>query len=247
MRFQVLACDYDGTLASLGRVAERTVAAIERLRSSGRKLVLVTGRQLDDLIRVFPHIALFERVVAEDGAVLYRPGTCEVRLLGEAPPEELVAALRARGVDPLSVGRVIVATGEAHESTVRKAISQLGVTRHVSLNKGAVMVLPAGVNKGTGLTAALGELALSASHVVGVGDAENDQAFLRVCACAVAVANALPAVRAQADFVTSGENGAGVVELIDRLVATDLRDLELRAQPMHIAARHVRSPTGGAP
>ncbi len=241
MRFQALACDYDGTLASLGRVAERTVVAIERLRHSGRHLVLVTGRQLDDLLRVFPHITLVERVVAEDGAVLYRPGTRGVRLLGEAPPEELIAALRARGVDPLSVGRVIVATDETHESTVRDVIGQLGVARHVSLNKGAVMVLPAGVNKGSGLNAALGEMGLSPYEVVGVGDAENDQVFLRVCACAVAVANALPAVRAQADFVTSGENGEGVVELIDRLVATDLSELDLGAPPTHIAARHAQS------
>jgi hypothetical protein len=47
----------------------------------------------------------------------------------------------------------------------------------VIFNKGAVMVLPASVNKATGLTAALRELRLP-RNVLAVGDAENDHSFL---------------------------------------------------------------------
>ena len=36
------------------------------------------------------------------------------------------------------------------------------------------------------------------------------------------MANALPAVKATADLVTTGARGAGVTELIDRLLADDL-------------------------
>jgi hydroxymethylpyrimidine pyrophosphatase-like HAD family hydrolase len=90
----------------------------------------------------------------------------------------------------------------------------------VILNKDAVMVLPTGVDKASGLRLALAELDISPEQVVGIGDAENDQAFLRLCGCAVAVANALPAVKAEADLVTAGARGAGVAELIDRLIAT---------------------------
>ncbi len=118
MRYLALACDYDGTLATDGRVDENTEAALERLLDSGRKLILVTGRQLDDLIQVFPRINLFELVVAENGALLYRPASCDQRLLGDRPPEEFITTLRERGVDSLSVGRVIVATWHPHETTV---------------------------------------------------------------------------------------------------------------------------------
>jgi hydroxymethylpyrimidine pyrophosphatase-like HAD family hydrolase len=95
------------------------------------------------------------------------------------------------------------------------------------------MVLPSGVNKMTGLRAALKELRLSAHNLVGVGDAENDHAFLESCECAVAVANAIPALKETADFVTRGERGAGVVELIDRIIDNDLADLAggLRGEP----------------
>jgi len=67
--------------------------------------------------------------------------------------------------------------------------------------------------------AALDEIGLAANQVVGVGDAENDQAFLRMCGLSVAVANALPSVKAAADVVTKGARGAGVIELIERLLS----------------------------
>jgi len=89
------------------------------------------------------------------------------------------------------------------------------------------MVLPASVNKMTGLGAALAELKLSRHNVVGVGDAENDHAFLNCCECSVAVANAIPAIKERVDLVTNGERGAGVVELIDRVLDDELRSLPM--------------------
>ena len=223
MRYLALATDYDGTLAHDGRVNESTLAAVERLRQSGRRLVLVTGRELEDLQKTFQHLELFDRVVAENGALLYRPASHEEKVLGAAPPRPFLETLRARGV-PISVGRSIVATWEPHEVTVLDVIHKLGLELHVVFNKGAVMVLPSGVNKATGLAAALDELKLSLHNTIGVGDAENDHAFLAACECAAAVSNALPALKERADIVTRRDQGAGVVELIDRLLADDLAE-----------------------
>jgi hydroxymethylpyrimidine pyrophosphatase-like HAD family hydrolase len=228
MRYHALACDYDGTIAHDGRVDDETIAALGRLRESGRRLILVTGRELKDLLTVFPHIALFDRVVAENGALVHSPATREEKLLGEPPPEPFVRALRVRGVSPVAVGRVIVATWKPHETTVLEVIRDLGLELHVTFNKEAVMVLPAGLSKATGLAEALRELGLSAHNVVGVGDAENDHAFLRLSECRVAVSNAVPMLKDAADLVTRGEEGAGVRELIERLLSDDLRDLEPR-------------------
>src|SRR6184192_3649353 len=79
MRYHALACDYDGTIAWDGEVSGNTILALEEVRKSGRKLILVTGRELADLIKVFPRIDLFDRVVAENGGLLYRPATREER------------------------------------------------------------------------------------------------------------------------------------------------------------------------
>src|SRR5690606_27720757 len=98
MRFAALAVDYDGTLAMHGRVAAETVAALRRCAASGRKLLLVTGRELDELIGIFPEIGVFDRVVAENGALLHCPRTRVRKPLGLPPPPEFVAELASRGV-----------------------------------------------------------------------------------------------------------------------------------------------------
>jgi len=219
--FVALAADYDGTLAHDGQVDEPTLAALRLLKQSGRRLIMVTGRELPDLKRVFPHLALFDRVVAENGALIYHPAGEEERALTAPPPEAFVKMLQARNVGPLSVGRAIVASWEPNETILLETIRDLGLELQIIFNKGAVMVLPAGVNKATGLAAALKELEISPHNVVGVGDAENDHAFLRSCGCSVAVANALTMVKAEADIVTVGARGAGVVELIERILEID--------------------------
>ncbi len=226
MHYVALATDFDGTIAHDGVVDEPTLAALDKLRGAAHRLILVTGRELDDLRRVMPRIDVFDLVVAENGALLYRPGTREERPLVPSPDPRFVERLRALGVDPLSVGRSIVATWEPNETKVLQAIQELGLELTITFNKGAVMVLPSGVNKASGLAVALDELGLAPVNCVAVGDAENDMAFLDIAGCSIAVANATDTLKARAAWVTSGIRGGGVQELIARLLATDLADLD---------------------
>jgi hydroxymethylpyrimidine pyrophosphatase-like HAD family hydrolase len=221
MRYLALAVDYDGTIAHDGIVDNLTRDALGRVSPSGRRLLLVTGRDLDELFAAFPHYKIFDRIVAENGALLYDPATKTIRSLAPEPPPSLVAELRRRGV-PLSVGRSILATVEPYEHAVLEAIKTLGLEWHVIFNKGSVMALPSAITKATGLAAALDELKITPDQVIGIGDAENDHAFLRYCGLGVAVANALPSLKNNADLVTSGSRGAGVIELIDRLLTDEL-------------------------
>ena len=242
MPYLALATDYDGTLATDGIVDDATLVALDRWRNAGRKLILITGRQFDDLLRVFQPIDRFDFVVAENGAFLYNPHTRAERPLAERTPREFIDRLRHRinqtenagsvpeefnklvqdsDLERFGVGRVIVATWTPHETIANELIQDMGLDLQIIMNKGAVMILPTGVDKVFGLEAALTELNLSPETVVGVGDAENDISFLKFCGYAVAVANALPEVKAQMDFVTEGSRGAGVTELIDRLLQTE--------------------------
>jgi hydroxymethylpyrimidine pyrophosphatase-like HAD family hydrolase len=225
MRYLLLATDYDGTLAHHGTVSSETIASVERFRRSGRKLVLVTGRILSDLKNVFSRLDLFDRVVAENGATLYSPEAAEERLLAQCAPQNLVTELRARNV-PLGVGRCILQTTDPYRDTVCAAIRKLGIDYEVIFNKGAVMVLPAGVNKGTGLKHALADLHVPESNVVAIGDAENDDQLLLHAGFSVAVANALAPLREHADLVTRGAASHGVQELIAAILHDDLRRYE---------------------
>ena len=224
MRFDVLATDYDGTLARNGYVEPATLVALERLRASGRQVILVTGREIEDLKRIFSRFDLFDGVIGENGAVVYYPSTGSIKALNEPPPPRFVEELRTRGT-PISVGHVIVSSREPHDTVMLDVIKTLGLELEIIFNKGAVMVLPSGVNKATGLKAVLREKGLSPERAVAIGDAENDHAFLKFCGCAVAVSNAVPSLKSHAHFVTAASHGAGVTEVIDRLIATDLEGI----------------------
>ena len=224
MKFAALATDYDGTIAHDGIVDQPTLDALDRARAAGLRLIMVTGRELRDLFSVFPHPAIFERIVAENGAVIYEPATQRTEFIASAPPPALIERIRQAGV-PASIGHSIVATVEPFEHQVLAAIHDLGLEWHIIFNKGSVMALPADVTKATGLAPALAALGISPRRTIGVGDAENDQVFLRACGLAVAVANALPSVKEIAHVVTAGARGAGVTVLIDRVIAGELYEL----------------------
>jgi HAD superfamily hydrolase (TIGR01484 family) len=225
MRYVVLATDYDGTLAPRGTVDEVSREALVRCRESGRKLVLVTGRELPELAEVFPQLELFDYIVAENGALLYKPSGREEKPLTEPPPEALARMLAERGVQPLSVGKSIIATREPYDTVALECIRDLGVEFQVIFNKGAVMLVPSGVNKASGLKAALLELGLSPHNTVAVGDAENDHALLDAAECAVAVANSVPQLLKRADVVVGDAKRHAVVHLIDWLLENDLADV----------------------
>jgi hydroxymethylpyrimidine pyrophosphatase-like HAD family hydrolase/energy-coupling factor transporter ATP-binding protein EcfA2 len=205
------------------------------VRATGRKLLLVTGRMLPDLQGVCPDLdRMFDAVVAENGALMYFPERREVRTLGDPPEPALVEALERHGV-PFSLGSAILATDAPYAEAALAAIQETGVERSLVFNKGALMMLPGGVTKGTGLTAALAALELSPHSMAGIGDAENDHAFLSMCECAVAVADAVPALRERADYVTRGMAARGTVEFIEEHLLNDLVDIMPRLSRHHLS------------
>ena len=232
-QYLALATDFDGTIAHDGVVDEPTLAALRRLKASGVKIILVSGRELTDFLNVFTHDDIFDLLVLENGALLYDPSAKQTHRLSPAPPEPFVQRLREQNI-PLSVGHSVVATVEPHHHAVLDAIREFGLEWTVTFNKGSVMCLPAGVTKATGLTPALEQLGITLEQTVAVGDAENDHAMLQQCGLAVAVANALESVKNDADLVTAGKRGDGVQELIERWLTTGLVDVG-------------RSPSPGAP
>lgn len=218
MYFMALVVDYDGTLAFGGKVKAKTIDALIAIKASGRKLILVTGRELDDLKKNFDRLDIFDRVVAENGALIYTPQIDAQHLLSKPIPAQFVAKLKTSGVTPLAIGNVIVATREPQETTVLKVIRDMGLELEIIFNKGAVMILPSGINKVTGLTAALKDLGLSIHNVIGIGDGENDHSFLRTIGLGVAVSNACESIKQSAKLMTKGAYGDGVQELIDQLL-----------------------------
>ncbi len=240
MRYFCFASDYDGTLATNGQVHPSTIEALQRVAASGRKLVLATGRTVDSLKSVFSECALFDVIVAENGAVLYNPSTDQQSLLAAPPDPTFVAELRRRQIQPFEIGQCIVATWQPHQAAVLDVIRSLGLELQVIFNKDAVMILPSGVNKGTGFLKALDEIGLSAHNSIGIGDAENDHVFLSLCECSAAVANALLPLKERADIVTASPAGEGVRELLGHLLSDDLAALTSQLRRHDILLGHAQ-------
>jgi hydroxymethylpyrimidine pyrophosphatase-like HAD family hydrolase len=220
----MLASDYDATVADDGMILPDTLKALIKLKDSRWVMGLVTGRELPDLLDVCDCLDIFDLIVAENGALLYSPKTRDVVELTSPPPGDFIIELSRRGI-PFSAGDVIVATDDTYSPQVLSAIRDLGLDLQIIFNKGSAMVLPAGVNKATGLKVGVSRIGLKMSQVVGVGDAENDYTFLEACGLSVAVANALDSIKANADIVTSLPRGQGVAELIYEYLLNPACDL----------------------
>ncbi|HEX9926134.1 MAG TPA: DUF5752 family protein [Anaerolineae bacterium] len=217
MHLTVLACDLDGTLAEHDRVAPETWQALRQAKAAGLTLMLVTGRRLDSFNDNGLFAELCEAIVAENGAVVYFPRRDTVAL----PFGQLATSLwqRLKNMDiPLERGTAIVATHAPHDQAILDLLREVGGGATIEYNRGAVMVLPPGATKGTGLHYALHELGYSPHNVVACGDAENDRSLFEMVELAAAVANAAPEVQALADVVLSRPNGAGVRSLIKTIL-----------------------------
>jgi hypothetical protein len=217
MRIQALATDGDGTCLKDNKMLDETAAALERLRTADIRLLLVTGEHPNEL-KEFPHLELFDHIVCENGAVIVDQRTGAEELLGPRPPAELLVALNNAGVT-MHVGRVLIATETEARPKVQNVIGRLGLDWHTVPNRNDLMVLPAGVNKATGLGTVLQRLQIPPQHVAAVGDAENDCAMIEYCGLGVAVGNAVPRVKDCAKLVMSGHAGLGVIELANRLLS----------------------------
>jgi hydroxymethylpyrimidine pyrophosphatase-like HAD family hydrolase len=209
---RAIATDYDETIAHNGYIPAGTHAAMARFRLSGRRMILNTGRELNDLQSVCPDLGVFDLAVVENGAVMYRPATGEEVPLHEPPPRELLRALQKRGV-PLLAGRVALESSTHYRRAILDAIQESGVERNLQFNKSSIIILPPKTDKASGLRVALAELGVPIEHTAGIGDAENDHALLAACGIAVAVPHATEALKREAHHVL------GPVELIERILA----------------------------
>jgi hydroxymethylpyrimidine pyrophosphatase-like HAD family hydrolase len=210
--FRAVAIGIDGTLADGSSPPPHVLAALRRTRTEGRRIILVTGRTVGGVRDVIPDVLdHVDAVVAENGAVLFAP---DRRQALSAPVDgSMAAALADRGVE-IGRGAVIGFTGAGDEYAVLDEIRRLGFEYQLVRNRNLLMILPAGVNKGSGLLNALRHLGVSPHDTLAIGDAENDHSLFDVAEFGVAVANAVGSLKDRADLVLDEPDGAGVAHLL---------------------------------
>ncbi len=209
---RVLAFDFDGTLAVNGDVSPEVETALEQCRASGHVLFLVTGRRFETI--TLGHLGeLFSGIVWENGAVLSHTASGETYLpFGQLDPH-LLKAMEDAGI-PFERGLAIAATWTPHDQALWRILSTYGGTTSIEYNKGAVMVLPPGATKGSGLERLLALCSLSPRNVAAFGDAENDLSMLTLAEVSVAVGDAVPAVIETSDVLATAPGPQGVLEIL---------------------------------
>lgn len=214
MPYQLLAFDYDGTLAEHGQVPAALQEMLARLHQRDYKLFLVTGRHLNG-VDLGAMASLFTGIVWENGAVLAHTATGTLGLPFGAVAPALVHRLEQAGV-PLGYGHAIVASWAPHDTTVRAVLSAWDGQEQAVYNKGAVMILPPGADKGPGLAELLRLCGYQANQLAAFGDGENDLTLLRLAGFGIAVGDAVPGLQAAADMVASEPGPHGVLSILQR-------------------------------
>ncbi len=89
MFFHALATDYDGTIATDGDTPSSVVDALKRFKANRSEAYLGHGGVKFLIFKIaFPDHGLFDRIVAENGAIVYDPSTRSQRALGPKAPEK---------------------------------------------------------------------------------------------------------------------------------------------------------------
>jgi len=232
LRFRALASDYDLTLVKLDHLDAATIVALRRLKASGRKLVLVTGRTVAYAygprgILTRDVALLFDRIVGENGATMWNPRTDEMKVLGTPPSPEFLKRLTDAGVQDGTVGLASVHVPRRYRAVAAGIVRDLGLPQHAIAGTGHDVYVDKGIDKASGLRIALAELGLTPDQAVAVGDGPNDVAMLdrrhSGVGLGIAIGDGSAEAKAVADLVTIGGPGAGVREVVEALIRHDLQ------------------------
>ena len=218
-RIRALALDYDGTIADGGSVVPATAASLRRLGEAGIRLILVSGRRLENIRAVCDVLELFDAVILENGAVSWCPRRDIETLLATPVSDDFLDLIeRELPGEPVFVGKVMIAMPAGNAPRLKELISMSGCDLAVIRCGERVIVLPRGVSKQSGLRHALTQLGLHRDDVAAVGDEENDLDLFRGAGLTVAVGNAAPDLKAAADMALPGYGGEGICWLAERLL-----------------------------
>ncbi|PSR15333.1 MAG: hypothetical protein DA408_03510 [Bacteroidetes bacterium] len=217
MHLNIFALDLDGTLAENDQVAPATWKILRKAKSKGFRFILVTGRRLEELAAIGPFETYFEAIVAENGAVIHFVASDTVIMPFGSVAADIIQELGTLNI-PVTRGMAIAATWKPHDQQILNVLAARGFPVTLEYNREAVMLLPPGATKGTGLLAALQELGYSYHNVLAIGDAENDRSLFSTAEYAVAVANADPGIKKTTDLTLALPNGAGIQQFMDGLI-----------------------------
>jgi phosphoglycolate phosphatase (TIGR01487 family) len=223
---RAVALDIDGTLTDDKRLlSPPAVEAVQRL-SSRAQVILVTGN-----VHCFTRAAAVllgtsRTFIAENGGVIsWREGDLE--LLSD-PTICQEAYRRLLDVYPLtrmdSRYRMTDLVVESNFNVEEAAyfLEAWGLEADLVDSGFAVHIKDRTVDKGRALDMVMDRLGLRRDEVAAVGDSISDLPMFKIAGFRASVANAVPELKAESDYVSGLEFGEGFCEIVDQMVHKEM-------------------------
>jgi phosphoglycolate phosphatase (TIGR01487 family) len=219
---KVFAVDIDGTLTENGggMVHLAALAKLRYLEKMGYNVIYVTGRSSIEAYVLAVFGGTTRIAIGENGGVI-TTAPQEHRLLaskekcmrGYEVLKNNLNGVKIKPVFPRMTEVVLLRTFELKEG--QKILDEYHLPLYLSDSKYAFHINEKGINKAYGLKEALAVLSVEPNQVVAIGDSETDVSMYDICGYSIALDHADDNVKAQADHVVAGREGAGLVEAID--------------------------------
>lgn len=223
---RVVALDIDGTLTDDERVlSPPALEAVSRLNSRVQ-VILVTGN-----VHCFTRAAAVllgtsRTFIAENGGIISW-GEGEMELFSD-PSICQEAYLRLKEVYPLSKmdSRYrmtdLVVESNFDVSEAASLLETWGLEADLVDSGFAVHIKDRKVDKGRALERVMDRLGLRKEEVAAVGDSISDLPMFRVAGFRASVANAVPELKEESDYVSKLEFGAGFCEIVSYMAAEEM-------------------------
>ena len=219
---KVFAVDIDGTLTENGggMVHLGALAKLRYLEKMGYNVIYVTGRSSIEAYVLAVFGGTTRVAIGENGGVI-TIAPQEHRLLaskekcmqGYEVLKKNLNGVKIKPVFPRMTEVVLLRTFDLKEG--QKILDEYHLPLYLSDSKYAFHINEKGIDKGYGLKEALAVLKVEPNQVVAIGDSETDVPMYGICGCSIALDHADATVKARADHVVAGREGAGLVEAID--------------------------------
>lgn len=79
-------------------------------------------------------------------------------------------------------------------------------------------LVPKGIDKAQSLAVLLKEIGMTKDEMIAVGDGFNDLSMIKYAGLGVAMANAQPVVRENADYITLSNDEDGVAAVVEKFI-----------------------------
>lgn len=246
MKYKALFLDVDGTTIENSKDAiphPRIISAIARA-SQKLHVCLATGRMLSYVKPIIDHLKLSGLCIITDGTQIYDPrtekiifempmnhkdvldsyailkkynlrvlindGQTEYEYYGETPPHKTLALF----IPKLKKSQADFIMNEL--SSISSISSKKGVDW--TKNHEYIVICDAKATKLTGIVEVARILEITKEEIIGVGDGYNDFPLLMACGLKIAMGNAVPELKAIADFIAPTVEEDGVAVVIEKFI-----------------------------